>query len=100
MKGTPKATASAAPSRSPRRHALCHSRHSSHKFPARRIAVRIGSPRFGDHAYDALMIAIEQTKGFVGTSGTFDMSLTDHMGLDLSAFRMLEVKNGGWSLVQ
>jgi len=46
------------------------------------------------------MIAIEQTKGFVGTSGTFDMSLTDHMGLDLSAFRMLEVKNGGWSLVQ
>lgn len=73
---------------------------------------------FGGYAYDALMIAIEaikkaggtdkekvrdaieQTKGFVGTSGTFNMSPTDHMGLDLSAFRMLEVKNGDWALVQ
>lgn len=73
---------------------------------------------FGGHAYDGLMIAvqaiqragstdkakvrdaIEATKGFVGTSGTFNMSATDHMGLDLSAFRMLEVKDGGWSPVQ
>jgi branched-chain amino acid transport system substrate-binding protein len=28
------------------------------------------------------------------------MSATDHMGLDESAFRMLEVKNGTWSLVR
>jgi branched-chain amino acid transport system substrate-binding protein len=28
------------------------------------------------------------------------MSATDHMGLDLSAFRMLEVKDGGWALVK
>ncbi|MCX8016480.1 MAG: ABC transporter substrate-binding protein [Rhodocyclaceae bacterium] len=73
---------------------------------------------FGGYAYDALMIAIEaikkaggtdkekvrdaieQTKGFIGTSGTFNMSPTDHMGLDLSAFRMLEVKNGAWALAQ
>ncbi len=73
---------------------------------------------FGGYAYDGLMIAvdaikragstdrakvrdaIEATKGFVGTSGTFTMSATDHMGLDLSAFRMLEVKGGDWSLVQ
>jgi branched-chain amino acid transport system substrate-binding protein len=73
---------------------------------------------FGGYAYDGLMIAvdaikragstdkakvrdaIEATKGFVGTSGTYNMSATDHMGLDLSAFRMLEVKNGDWSLVQ
>jgi branched-chain amino acid transport system substrate-binding protein len=27
------------------------------------------------------------------------MSAQDHMGLDLSAFRMLEVKNGDWKLV-
>jgi len=25
------------------------------------------------------------------------MSATDHMGLDLSAFRMLEIKNGDWT---
>jgi len=27
------------------------------------------------------------------------MSPTDHMGLDLSSFRMLEVKNGDWTIL-
>ena len=72
---------------------------------------------FGGHAYDGLMILtqamerakgadkaklrdeIEKTKGFVGTGGVVNMSPTDHMGLDLSAFRMLEIKNGDWTLV-
>ncbi|MGZ8368803.1 MAG: ABC transporter substrate-binding protein [Rhodoplanes sp.] len=72
---------------------------------------------FGGHAYDALMILveaakragsfdktklrdeIEKAKGFVGTGGVVNMSPTDHMGLDLSAFRMLEIKNGDWTLV-
>ena len=72
---------------------------------------------FGGHAYDGLMIAvdaikragstdkakvrnaIEATKGYIGTGGKVNMSATDHMGLDLSAFRMLEIKNGDWSLV-
>ena len=73
---------------------------------------------FGGHAYDGLMLAInamkaaggtdkakvrdaiEATKGYVGTGGVVNMSATDHMGLDLSAFRMLEVKGGNWSLVK
>ena len=73
---------------------------------------------FGGYAYDGLMIAvdamkransvdkakvrdaIEATKGFVATSGTFNMTATDHMGLDLSAFRMLEVKGGKWVFAQ
>ncbi len=73
---------------------------------------------FGGYAYDALLLtvdalkragstdkakvrdAIESTKGFVATSGTFNMSPEDHMGLNLSAFRMLEVKNGNWALVK
>ncbi|MCW5639367.1 MAG: ABC transporter substrate-binding protein, partial [Rubrivivax sp.] len=73
---------------------------------------------FGGHAYDGLMLyvnavkaagstdkaktrdAIEATKGYVGTGGVVNMSPTDHMGLDLSAFRMLEVKNGNWTLVK
>lgn len=72
---------------------------------------------FGGHAYDGLMIyidavkragstdkarvrdAIEQTKGLMGTGGEFNMSATDHMGLSLNAFRMLEIKNGHWTLV-
>jgi branched-chain amino acid transport system substrate-binding protein len=72
---------------------------------------------FGGHAYDGLMILveamqraksadsakirdeIERTKGYVGTGGIVNMSATDHMGLDLSAFRVLEIKDGDWTLV-
>jgi len=43
--------------------------------------------------------AIEATKGYIGTGGKVNMSATDHMGLDQSAFRMLEIKNGDWTLV-
>jgi branched-chain amino acid transport system substrate-binding protein len=43
---------------------------------------------------------IEKTKGFIGTGGVVNMSATDHMGLDLSAFRMLEIKKGDWTLLQ
>jgi branched-chain amino acid transport system substrate-binding protein len=71
---------------------------------------------FGGHAYDGLMIfadaakragnfepaklrdQIEKTAGYVGTGGIVTMSPTDHLGLDLSAFRMLEIKNGDWTL--
>ena len=73
---------------------------------------------FGGHAYDGLMIfveaakragsfdkakvrdEIERTKGYVGTGGIVTMSGTDHLGLDLTAFRMLEIKGGDWTLVQ
>jgi branched-chain amino acid transport system substrate-binding protein len=73
---------------------------------------------FGGHAYDGLMLAVnamkaaggtdrakvrdalEATKGYVGTGGIVNMTPQDHMGLDLSAFRMLEVKGGNWSLVK
>ena len=70
---------------------------------------------FGGHAYDGLMILveamkragsadpaairdeIEKTSGFMGTAGVVDMSADDHLGLDLTAFRMLEVKGGDWT---
>jgi branched-chain amino acid transport system substrate-binding protein len=73
---------------------------------------------FGGHAYDGLFMAlgaidradstdkekvraeIERTKGFVGTGGIFNMSADDHLGLGLDAFRMLEIKNGDWTLVE
>lgn len=73
---------------------------------------------YGGHAYNGLMLvveaikragstdkakvrtALEQTKGFVGTDGVVNMSETDHLGLDLTSFRMLEVKNGAWALVE
>jgi branched-chain amino acid transport system substrate-binding protein len=73
---------------------------------------------FGGHAYDGLNILVEaikrakstdgekvrdeidKTRGFIGTGGVVNMSATDHMGLDLSAFRMLEIKKGDWTLLQ
>jgi branched-chain amino acid transport system substrate-binding protein len=44
--------------------------------------------------------ALEATRGYVGTGGVVNMSAQDHMGLDLSAFRMLEVRKGDWTLVK
>ena len=73
---------------------------------------------FGGYAQDALALAVdainragstdgekvraalEQTRGFVGVTGVFNMSATDHMGLDLSAFRLLEIKGGEWVTVK
>ena len=48
----------------------------------------------------AIRDALEETSGLVGTTGTYSFSPEDHLGLDLSAFRMLEVKDGGWQPVE
>jgi len=73
---------------------------------------------FGGYAHDALFMvvdavkraggtdkqklrdAIEATSGFVGVSGIYKMSPTDHMGLDVSAFRMVEVQGGAFKEVR
>jgi branched-chain amino acid transport system substrate-binding protein len=73
---------------------------------------------FGGHAYDGLMLAIdavrragstdkakvrealEATRGYVGTGGVVNMSADDHMGLDLTAFQMLEVRKGNWIVIR
>ncbi len=72
---------------------------------------------FGGHMYDGFMIAIEaikrsggvdkakvrdeieKTKGFVGADGVYNMSPQDHMGLTLSSFKMVEVRNNTWKLL-
>jgi branched-chain amino acid transport system substrate-binding protein len=71
---------------------------------------------FGGHAYDALVLlekaietapeldkakvrdALEKVTGFVGTAGVFNMSATDHAGLDINAFEMLTVKGGKFAV--
>ena len=73
---------------------------------------------FGGHAWDGLMLAaeaikkarstdkakvrdaLESIRDFVGIDGIFNMTPTDHMGLDLTYFRMIEVKKGNWVPVQ
>lgn len=52
--------------------------------------------RAGEADPDAIRDAIEATSGFVGTTGTYTFSPEDHLGLDLTAFRMLEITDGGW----
>lgn len=75
---------------------------------------------FGGYAHDALAIlvdaiarngeadpapadlrdAIEATSGLVGTTGIYTFTAGDHLGLDLSAFRLLEIRGGAWTEVQ
>lgn len=72
---------------------------------------------FGGYAHDAMHLVVEavrrakeadpekirdqleRTSGHVGTTGRFTMSPEDHLGLDLTAFRMLEIRDGKWKLV-
>jgi branched-chain amino acid transport system substrate-binding protein len=68
---------------------------------------------FGGHAWDAVKLvaaaiekagadrarvraALEQTKNFVGITGVFDFSPTDHNGLDLRAVTMIQIMDGQW----
>lgn len=78
----------------------------------------LNASHFSGGAYDGLMIyldavkragttdkakvrdAIEQTHGLMLTSGEFNMSPENHMGLDVNAYRMLEIRHGAWTLAQ
>jgi branched-chain amino acid transport system substrate-binding protein len=69
---------------------------------------------FGGYGYDALMLvvnaiktansadparirdALENTKDFVGVTGIFNMSPTDHLGLQGSALYMVEIRNANF----
>lgn len=71
---------------------------------------------FGGHGYDAVLFviegirkagtddraklrdAIETLTGLAGTGGVFNLSPTDHNGLDLNAFEMLTVKDGRFTI--
>lgn len=73
---------------------------------------------FGGYSYDALMLivnaikragssnpaairnALETTKNYMGVTGTYNLSPTDHNGLDRSSLYMVDIKNGDWSLKQ
>ena len=72
---------------------------------------------FGGHAWDAMNLAIsalravgpdpakirdhiENTRGFVGMHGIFNMSARDHNGLGKQDLEMIVVKNGKWALAK
>ncbi len=71
---------------------------------------------FGGHAYDALQLVcaalqkvgpnrdkiraeLEKTR-YAGVSGMFHFSPSDHNGLEKSAFVMVKIENGAWTLLK
>lgn len=55
-----------------------------------------GTPAFRKSLRDAL----EQTRDVVGVNGVYNMSATDHNGLDKRGRVLVEVKNGAWRYVR
>lgn len=80
-------------------------------------ATNVEASTFGGYAYDAfLMIAeamkkgtttpdqlrdsLEKIKKLVSVSGVFNMSPSDHNGLDLTAFEMVRITKGDWEIAR
>ncbi|MBI4637714.1 MAG: ABC transporter substrate-binding protein [Candidatus Rokubacteria bacterium] len=72
---------------------------------------------FGGHAWDAIQLvarameksgtdrakvrtAIESTRNFVGITGVFDFSPSEHNGLDRRAVTMIQIVDGQWKLAR
>ncbi|HBY94302.1 MAG TPA: hypothetical protein DEP84_10135, partial [Chloroflexi bacterium] len=72
---------------------------------------------FGGHAWDGIWMAVkameqagpdragirdqlEQIKDFVGITGVFNLSPSDHMGLTKNALALIRIENGEWKLAQ
>jgi branched-chain amino acid transport system substrate-binding protein len=82
-----------------------------------RKAYGVEASTFGGYAYDAFLLAtgaikkaggtaeqirngIEQTQKLSSISGIFTMSPKDHNGLDLSAFEMVRIVKGDWTMIK
>lgn len=57
---------------------------------------RPGTPAFRA----ALRNALESTKGLIGTQGEFNMTPSNHNGMDARSALMMTVKDGRWKLLQ
>jgi len=73
------------------------STHTGYAYDALRIIERALAEAGADRA--AIRDAIENTKGYVGINGTFNMSPEDHNGLTVDSLVMVRVKDGGWEIV-
>ncbi|MDX9786668.1 MAG: ABC transporter substrate-binding protein [Desulfobacterales bacterium] len=49
---------------------------------------------------DALRTAIEQTKGYVGVSGVYNLTPEDHNGLDVDSMVIVQVKDGRFVMAE
>ncbi len=112
LPGSALLVAEALPANDPQKQATMSFKQETEKAFQREVST------YGGHAYDGLMIAlaaiqragttdkakvrdeIEKTSGYIGTSGIVNMTPKDHLGLDLSSLRMIEIKGGDWHLVK
>lgn len=81
-----------------------------------RKAYGVEASTFGGYAYDAFLMikdaaangstpvqirdGLEQIRKLVAVSGIFNLSPTDHNGLDLTAFEMVNVVKGDWAIAK
>ncbi|MEW6457959.1 MAG: ABC transporter substrate-binding protein [Bacillota bacterium] len=68
-----------------------------HGWDAFQLAVKAIETAGADRA--AIRDALENTAGFVGISGVFNMSAQDHNGLGEDSMVLVEVTDGKWSLL-
>jgi len=89
------------------------------KYIADYTAYTKGQPMstFGGHSYDAIQITVAGLKsvgddrvklrdyfetgvtGYVGVTGTFNMSATDHVGIGKVSLVLVEIKGGTWKYI-
>lgn len=49
---------------------------------------------------DAFILELEKTRGFIGTTGEFNMSPKDHNGLSIDSFVMVRIEKGDFKLAE
>ena len=49
---------------------------------------------------EKLRDAIEQTKGYVGVSGTYNITPEDHNGLGIDSMVMVQISKGQWKMLE
>lgn len=64
------------------------------------VAVREAVRRSGSIDPAKIRDAIETGNDFVGVTGRFRMSESDHVGLNAESLRIIQVKNGRWKLLE
>lgn len=72
--------------------------HSGYAWDA--IMLIVGGIKAAGTEPEALRAAIEQTKNYVGISGTYTLTPEDHNGLDVDSMVMVQVRNGKFVLAE
>jgi branched-chain amino acid transport system substrate-binding protein len=72
--------------------------HSGYAWDA--IMIVAGAMKTAGTDAEALRSAIEQTKGYVGVSGVYNLTAEDHNGLDVDSMVIVQVKDGKFVMAE